>query len=175
MITFSTAKGAACEVAGSKFSFLVFPADIVADRWCLLSHPKEENIKQVVSWPGEYDFGGMIMRGIGQQDGRQVSYSCELEGVRFAFIDAPVLDWSDSDLQLLGDIDVLVLVADDAKKITALVEAVDPRVVLLIPSGACPIAAVTKALGSTVQSVTAYKVKAGSLPAEARQVVVLEE
>ncbi len=175
MITFSSQAGAACAVAGSSLSFLVFPTQTPEDTFCLLDHPKEELEAKVISWPGEYDFGGMILKAIGQQDGRQVSYSCELERVRIAFVGAPVMEWSDGDIQALGDIDVLVIAADDPKKVTALVEAVDPRIVILFPVEGGQIGAVAKACGSAAEAVTEFKVKPGSLPTETRQVVVLGE
>lgn len=173
MIIFSAIPGAACEVSTGSFSFFVFPDKIMKDEWCLLSHPEEELQKKVVSWPGEYDFGGIIMRGVGQEQGRQVSYTCETDGVRFAFIDSPLLEWSDSEIEGLGGIDVLVIAADDAKKATKIIEDVDPRVVLLIPTKDGDLAAVSKAVGAKPESVTEYKVKPGSMPSEAREVVVL--
>lgn len=173
MITFSAIKDAACAVKGDKLSFIVFPAKDVKDQWVIKSHPEEDMKPKVVCWPGEYDFGGMIMRGVGQQDGRQVSYTCEYEGVRFAFVDTPVMDWTDSDIEGLGDIGILVVAADDPKKISALVEAVDPRVVILFSVEDGNTAAVAKALGSAAESVSEYKVKSGNLPNETRQVVIL--
>lgn len=157
-------------------TFDVFPAKLGKDTWSLLSHPEEEmSGKKAVSWPGEYDFAGVTMRGVGQKDGGQVSYVCHSGGLRAAFIDEPVLDWSDSDVEKLGDIDVLVVAADNPKKVTPLIEAVDPRVVILFETKDGDLAGVTKACGAgSVQAVDEFKVKPGSLPQDSRQVVVLK-
>jgi hypothetical protein len=72
--------------------------------------------------------------------------------------------------------DVLVIAADDAKKVLALVEAVDPRVVLLFQVKGGDLGGVAKACGqASVAPVAEFKVKPGSLPQDARQVVVLGE
>ncbi len=139
----------------------------------MLDHPEETLRPNVVSWPGEYDFGGMTVRGIGQEAGKQVSYTCQLEGVRFAFIGSPVLDWQDAEIEALGDIDILVVAADEPKKVNKLVEDVDPRIVILYETKGGNTAAVAKAIGAAAQTLSEYKVKAGSLPSESRQIVIL--
>lgn len=175
MITFSVKVGSACSVATSSTSFDVFPSKVEKDTWTFQSHPEEErNNKKVVSWPGEYDFAGISVRGVGQEGGRQVSYVCHVESVRIAFVDGPILDWTDADIQKIGEIDVLVVAADAPKKVLALVEAVDPRVIILTETKNGDLAGCAKACGMTkVESVAEYKVKAGSLPQDSRQVVVL--
>lgn len=157
-----------------KLAVDVFPAKI-GSNLCLLSHPEEEAKEKVISWPGEYDFEGMTLKGVGQLEGKQVSYTGFYEGVRVAFIDAPVQSWSDSEMQALGAVDVLVIAADDPKKVQAIVEEVDPRVVLLFKTKDGDLAGVAKALGvKDIQPVDEFKAKSGSLPADARQVMVLK-
>lgn len=175
MLTFTPKKGAACTVEIDSATFDVFPAEAPKDGWALLSHPEEEmKSKQVVSWPGEYDFAGISIRAVGQDLGRQVSYSCNMEGVKVAFIDTPVLEWPDADLAKMGDVDILVIAADDPKKVTALTEAVDPRVIILFSVKDGDLAGVAKACGmASVQTVDEFKVKQGALPQDNRQVVVL--
>ena len=175
MITFSTKKGAACCVATTAMTFDVFPEVSTKDSWTLLSHPEEElTDKKVVSWPGEYDFSGISVRGIGQEGGKQISYVCTTENVRIGFIDGPILDWTDIDIQHLGEVDVLVVAADNAKKVVTLVEAVDPRVVILFETKDGDLSGTAKACGTAqIQKVDEFKVKAGSLPQDSRQVVVL--
>lgn len=174
-MTFSSKAGAACSVSSASVMFDVFPAVPSKDVWSLLSHPQEElTDRKVVSWPGEYDFAGMTVRGIGQEDGRQISYVCHSENVRCAFIDGPILEWTDTDIERLGDIDVLVIAADSPKKVLTLVEAVDPRVILLFKVKNGDLASTAKACGvARVEPVSEFKVKPGSLPQDSRQVVVL--
>lgn len=175
MLTFTPKKGAACTVEIESVTFDVFPAEAPKEGWALLSHPEEEmKSKQVVSWPGEYDFAGISIRAVGQDLGRQVSYSCNMEGVKVMFVDTPVLAWTDTDLEKVGDVDVLVVAADDAKKVQALVEAVDPRVIILSSVKGGDLAGVAKACGlASVQTVDKFTVKHGALPQDNRQVVVL--
>lgn len=159
----------------SSATFHVFPKKAEKEMWTLLSHPEEalEN-KKWVSWPGEYDFSGVTMRAIGQEQGKQVSYHAAGEGIRMAFIDSPVLAWNDSEIEKLGDIDVLVVAADDPKKVMALVEAVDPRVIVLFETEKGDLAGVAKVCGvASVAAVDEFKVKPSTLPTDSRQVVVL--
>ncbi len=175
MITFSAKTGSACIVTTSAVTFDVFPSKPEKDLWTFLSHPEEERAnKKIVSWPGEYDFAGISIRGVGQEAGRQVSYVCHTENIRMAFIDSPVLDWTDTDIEKIGEIDVLIVAADNPKKVLALVEAIDPRVIILSEAKDGDLAGTAKACGMTnIEPVAEYKVKAGSLPQDNRQVIVL--
>lgn len=175
MITFSAKKGAACSVSTGVISFDVFPEKPMKDSWTLLSHPEEElTEKKVMSWPGEYDVSGISVKGVGQEGGRQISYVCTTENVRIGFIDGPILDWTDTDIQHLGEVDVLCIAADNPKKVMTLVENIDPRVVILFETEKGDLAGVAKVCGAaSVQKVSEFKVKAGSLPQDSRQVVVL--
>ncbi len=176
MIIFSSSDNAACTVKTDTAAFDVFPVKIPKDTWCLLSQPEEEfTNKKAVSWPGEYDFEGVTVRAVGQQQGKQVSYACHTENIRIAFVDTPVLDWTDIEIEKLGDVDVLVVAADNPKKITPLIETVDPRIIILFEVKGGDLAGTTKACGaSTVESVSEFKVKPSSLPSDSRQVVVLK-
>lgn len=176
MITFSASDGSACSVKTDAATFDVFPAKIPKDTWCLLSHPEEDfTNKKAVSWPGEYDFGGVTVRAVGQEAGKQVSYACHTENIRVAFVDAPVLEWTDTEIEKLGDVDVLVIAADNPKKITALIESVDPRIIILFEVKGGDLAGAAKACGAAgVASVSEFKVKPSTLPSDSRQVVVLK-
>jgi hypothetical protein len=174
MITLSTLpSGCRADVSGSKFD--VFPAKIEKDMWTLALHPEEElKNEKVISWPGEYDFGGISVRAIGQEDGKQVSYACGAEHVNLAFVGAPVLPWSDSEVEKLGDIDVLIVSADNAKKVQDVVESVDPRMVILLETEDGDLAGCMKACGKADAETTKdVKIKKSSLPQDSREVLVL--
>ncbi len=175
MMTFLASPGTACSVKTEQTTFDVFPETVPKDTWCLLSHPEENlNNKKALSWPGEYDFAGITVRAVGQEDGKQVTYACATGGIRAAFVDTPVLDWTDAQLEKLGDVDVLVIAADNPKKVTALVEAVDPRIVILFETKTGDLAGVAKACGlATFEPVSELKAKPSTLPTDSRQVVVL--
>ena len=174
MITVAATTGAACTVTSPQCTFTVFPAKPLDGQWCLMSHPLEELKDKQLSWPGEYDFGDVTVRAIGQQDGRQVSFGGTVDGLRCAFIGSPLLEWSDAELESLGDIDILLIAAEHPKRVLAIVESVDPRVVILYKTSGGDLPGTTKALGlSAVEAVSEFKVKPGTLPTDSRQVVVL--
>ncbi len=176
MVTISSSPKAACVVDGTGVSIDVFPATPAAGRWSLLSHPQEETTDpKIISWPGEYDFNAVTLKAVGQEGGKEVSYTSAIDMIRIAFVDGPVVDWSDTDIEQLGDIDVLVVAADNQKKVQALVESVDPRIVVLFKIKDGDMAGVAKALGvKDMQPVEELKLKPGSLPTDARQVVILK-
>lgn len=174
MVTFTPHVGGV-RVESSTGIFDVFPTKVEKDVWTLQSHPEEtlEN-KKLVSWPGEYDFQSVTLRAIGQEQGKQVSFNAVTEGIRMAFIDAPILDWSDAEIERLGDIDVLVIAGDNPKKITPLIESVDPRVIILFETKDGDLSGSAKACGqSSVSPIGEFKVKPSTLPQDSRQVVVL--
>lgn len=174
MITLSSIAGACrVDVSGSKFD--VFPEKIEKNTWTLLAHPEEElTNEKVISWPGEYDFAGVSFRAIGQEEGKQVSFVCDAENVTIAFVAAPVLEWTDAQVERLGDVDVLVVAADNAKKVQDLVEDVDPRMVILIETDKGDLAGCMKGCGKAeAETVKDVKIKKSSLPQDTREVVVL--
>jgi len=128
--------------------------------------------KGMISWPGEYNMSGISVRGIGHEDGKQVSYVADPDHVRCAFLSDPVKDWTDKQIEAVGDIDVLVLPAADPKVTQKLVDEFDPRVLILLPGkDKEALKAVEKVIG-VKERVSEYKIK-GTLPAEGREVVVL--
>ncbi len=176
MITFSSLGSGSFKVAGTPKSLVVFPKDAakaIDDSVIVLaSTPQEQSKGGVVSWPGEYNVAGVSIKGIGHGDGQQVSYVVDCDGARCAFLSAPLVDWTDKQMEFVGDIDVLVIPTTDAKLVQKLVDEFDPRVLILLPAGNKDAhAAVMKSIGAK-ETVTEYKLKS-SLPAEGRESVVL--
>ncbi len=176
MLIFTSLGGQSLQCKAGAKTLLVFPegargaADIT-----LLSAPEEQPKAGTISWPGEYELGGITIRGIGHDEGRQVSYMVEAEGVRCAFLASPLHDWSDHQLELLGGIDILALPADDVKLVQKLVDEIDPRVLLPLPTRDGKlfeeVLRVCGAVGK--EPLEEYKIK-GALPAEGREVVLLK-
>ncbi len=110
MLTFSALPGSACKLSGSGFSLAVFGDEKSGSKGALLlkSKPDEEEKEGVISWPGEYNVMGVSIKGIGQKEGQQVSYVVDADDVRALFLSDPVEDWSDDDIETVGDADVLV-------------------------------------------------------------------
>ena len=133
MLAFRSMSGGLVCGGGPK-SFAVFPHSAVEADISLLPIPQEEPVGQCISWPGEYDKAGIAIRGIGQSEGQQVSYVVHFPDVRCAFISSPLLEWSETNVSQLGTVDLLVLPAENAKVVQKLLEAVDPRLLFLVPS-----------------------------------------
>ena len=176
MITFSSIKGAAVRCEWGDKTIVVFPEkkEKADDLITFLSSPEESPQKGIISWPGEYDIQDIAIRGIGHEDGAQVSFVIELDGVRCGFLSAPLVEWSDYELELLGDIDVLVIPANNPKKVQKLVDEIDPRILIPVQNGdAEAFDEILNVCGAKGQEeVTEHKVK--GLPMEGREVVVLK-
>lgn len=165
-----TPEGLLC--SGGPKSLAIFPQGAAAADASLLSVPEEEPLEQHISWPGEYDIAGMAIRGIGQNEGQQVSYVVSLPDTRCAFISSPLGEWSEETLAQLGNVDLLVLPGENAKVVQKILDTVDPRLLFLLPSKDGIDREVLKVCGAEgKEHVTEYKLK-GALPVEGREVVV---
>lgn len=174
MLTFSALSPSSFRLAGGQTPVTVFPEGVAKgkDGIALHSVPAESEIQGVLSWPGEYNLGGVSVKGIGHDDGKQVSYVADVDGVRCLFLSAPVKDWTDKQIEAVGDIAVLVLPATDAKLTQKLVDEFDPRVLVILPgTEKGTLSALEKVIG-VKERTSEYKLK-GTLPAEGREVVVL--
>lgn len=141
----------------------------------LLAAPEDEVKKGVISWPGEYDVGGLAVRGIGHEEGKKVSFVIDNGTVRIAFISTPLHDWEDHNLELLGDIDILCLPADDAKIAQKFIDEVDPRVLIPLPTkDEATFTELLKAIGAQDKEIEKEYKQKGGLPAEGREVVILK-
>lgn len=175
MITITSLGGASlqCEIDGT--SVVAFPSKDAKGDITLLGSPEEDVKAGVVSWPGEYDIGGIAIRGIGHDEGQRVSFAVDTGKVRIAFLSTPLHDWSDHDLELLGNVDILCLPADDSKLAQKLIDEVDPRILVPLPTkDEATFQEVLKAAGAQDKEIEKeYKLK-GGLPAEGREVVILK-
>lgn len=178
MATITSLGGLTLQCTFGKTDFIIFPAlqgkAGPEGTVTLFSHPDEDPAARTISWPGEYDFNGIYVRGLGHEDGRQVSYVISADDVSCLFLSSPLHSLSDTELEWVGDIDVLILPIDDVKIVQHLLDVVDPRV--LIPLATKEDKAfqeVLKICGAVgKEAVDEYKVK--GLPAEGREVVLLK-
>ena len=160
----------------------MFPAEAAkkpasGKNYVLLSAPVEDDRAWVVSWPGEYEYGGTAIRGIGQMDGKQLSYVVIADGLRCGFLSSPLREWTAEEIELLGDLDVLVIPADDVKLVQKIVEEVDPPVVIpLSTKDDRTFQEVLRACGAKETApVQEVKLKKSGLPVDSRVVYVLEK
>ena len=173
MLTFTPLGGSATRCKGSERGISAFADKPESGDLLLMSTPEETPADEAISWPGEYDVSGIAIRGVGHNEGQQVSYLATIDGTRCAFVSSPMHEWTDQEIESLGDVDVLVVPAEDGKKVQTIIDEVDPRVVILIPGKGGKIDNdAVKACGAQGKAhVSEHKVK--GLPAEGREVVVL--
>jgi hypothetical protein len=151
------------------------PKKLPEKTYCLLPTPEKTSSSACISWPGEYDYGGLAIRGLGKGD--QVSYIVTSEGLRCGFLSSPIGKWEEQEIETLGDLDVLVLPSDDPKAVQHIVEEVDPPVVIpLRGKDAKAYQEVLKICGAKdSEPVKEVKLKKSGLPTDTRVVYVLEE
>jgi hypothetical protein len=178
MVKIQSKGGKTISLESSQGSLLLFPEGKVKasdSTRVLLDAPDDSANGNTVSWPGEYDYGGVSIRGIGQKEGTQISYVVTTESIRCGFLSSPVGEWSEADMQILGDLDVLVVPADDVKLVQKIVEEVDPPVIIPLKSKDEKIfkEVVAACGGKDVETVKEVKLKKSTLPTESREVYVL--
>lgn len=175
MLTFTHLKGSSIRIVGGGMPVVSFPETPVDGCINLLPSPQEFPSREQLSWPGEYDVAGVTVRGIGQQEGQKVSYIVEVENIRIAFPVSPLVAWDDADIEKMGEVHVLVLPAEDPKLCQALLDELDPRILIVVPSADGTLHPdVLKACGAAdKEHVSEYKQK-GGLPQEGREVVVFD-
>ena len=176
MITVTLESPSSVRLDTGKQSVVVFPVkqEKSSALLTLFAVPEEVPSEGTISWPGEYDIDGIAIRGIGHDEGGHVSYVLEVDGVRYAFLYSPLHDWNDHELELLGDVDVLVLPCDDLKLAQKLVDEIDPRMLIPVKGlGEDHLDDVLNAVGAKGKEVEKeHKIK--GLPSEGREVVVLK-
>lgn len=171
MLTFTALGPSSVRITNGSAAVTAY-ADKPAQSGDMLIHsvPEEVPAPQVICWPGEYDVGGVTLRGIGHDEGRQTSFLVVMDGIRCALPSTPIKEWSDAELQQMGDVDVVVVPSAEPKILQSLVDELDPRALVIL--SADDNAELLRALGAQdKEPVTEYKLK--SLPQEGREVVVL--
>lgn len=173
MLTFTHLSGSSVRLAGGDMPVVSYPGKAVSGSINLFASPQENPNRELLSWPGEYNIAGVTVRGIGQLEGQKVSYAVEIDNIRVAFPSAPLEPWEDIDIEHMGEVQVMVLPADDLKICQKLIDDIDPRVLILVPGADGSLNPdVLKAAGAmNNEHVSEYKLK-GSLPQEGREVVV---
>ncbi len=173
MLTLSHLGGSSVRITGGPKVVSVFPEKPNTSDINLLPSPEEDLKEGVVSWPGEYDYAGITVRGIGQVEGQQISYLVDVDGTRCAFPSVPLQEWKDEDIERLGDVHILVLPGENSKVSQKLLEDVDPRMLVLVPGANGKIdPEVLKACGAQGKEVVTEIKAKGSFSAEGREVIV---
>ena len=142
----------------------------------LFDTPKESDSANELSWPGEYDYNGISIRAMGKGDTDQIQYIVSVEDMRCGIMNSPLPEFTEAEEGLIGDLDILVIPAEDAKKVQKIIEDIDPRVV--IPVRAKDEKAyrdvVAACGGKDLEEVKEVKLKKSTLPTDTREVYVLK-
>ena len=175
MLIFSPLPGPGCALNTGSVTLNIFAKDRKPGdgkkTLALFSSPNEEEMLGVISWPGEYNELGVSIRGIGHKEGQQVSYLIDSDDARILFVSEPLEEWPEFDIEIAGDADVLVAPVTDSKFLQKLIDEIDPRVLILLPSkGGTD--SIMKSLGAKGDTVKEFKLK--GLSADVREVVVLD-
>ncbi len=149
---------------------------------------------RVFDWPGEYETNGIHFKGIavttarGDSDKKKLSniFKIHFKGIKVGHLGGSGLQLTDEDLETLGDVDVLFVPVgggSDAKKIKAIVEEIEPR--LIIPmryadeKGEVDQAALNAFLADMgspgIEALDEFKFKKSELPDGNSKVVVLNK
>ena len=179
MLTFTSLGGATVRMQTRKQALTVLAENGIKPaegELVLRSTPQEQPEDRIISWPGEYDMCGVSIQGIGQKEGAAVSYTIDAAGMRCAFLHSPLMEWTGEQIEQLGDVDILFIPSDSPKIMQKLIDEIDPRILVVLNTGGVEkYAEALKVCGATgKEPVKLLEVKAGSLPQEGREVVVLE-
>jgi len=154
-----------------------------------------ENVKKVISGPGEYEIEGISIVGLptfhddkkGEERGRNTIYVYELEGLTLLHLGDLGHKLSEDTLNLLGEIDVLMIPVGgyytiDAKLASEIVHSIEPRITIPmhynVPGR--PENPLTdeklfiNEMGLTVRQEKRLSLKAGAFPEDTQEIVVLE-
>jgi L-ascorbate metabolism protein UlaG (beta-lactamase superfamily) len=114
------------------------------------SHDNHSNLKSVsgtpflIEGPGEYEIKGVFIRGIlafhdnsqGEERGQNTIYTIETEGIHLCHLgDIGQKELTDSQLQELGEIDILIIPVGgvytiNSKEASTIISQIEPRIVI---------------------------------------------
>ncbi|MBN1495030.1 MBL fold metallo-hydrolase [Candidatus Peregrinibacteria bacterium] len=149
-----------------------------------------EKAEKIFNWPGEYEVNGAAIIGIptytNQKEegdtakGRIVIYSMMIDDIRLCHLGLLGDELDDETLSKIGDVDILMIpIAGthclDPKKAHAVIEAIEPRVVIPMNYKDEQIAAMLKEMGiSEPKRLEIFDVKSKSqLPEETTDFIIL--
>tara|TARA_A100001037_G_C15041857_1_gene585879 strand:- start:369 stop:980 length:612 start_codon:yes stop_codon:yes gene_type:complete len=162
---------------------------------CLYYQEKKElrsnSDYNLFSGPGEYESGGIALRGI-PTAGTTVNsekiintiYNVELEGMQTAFFGRPSSKFTDNVIRELGKVDILIIPSNDqildSDQIAYAVREIEPKLVILSNHGESGVISnnvknLVSELGTQIDIPVNKLNVAKSNLTESRQVIVLEE
>ncbi len=85
-----------------------------------------------LSWPGEYEFGGTAAQ-LFELHNKSLGVKLLTEDVRVVFLPALDKELTENDMEILGNVDVLVLEVNEVKPaLKKMVEEIDPKAVIVV-------------------------------------------
>jgi len=149
----------------------------------------------IIDRPGEYEFKGMFVTGIGcyhdkeegSKLGKSTMYKIESEDICVLHCGDLATTLSEAQLEKIGEVDVLLIPVGgkytlDAKDAADVVRQIDPRIVIpmhyKVPGLNIDIAGVEafcKEMGSNGEKMTKFKFQKKDLPSEEIKLIILEK
>ena len=157
--------------------------------------PAENGDLIVIERPGEYEARKVFVQGIGcyrdkkegAELGKSVIYKINLSGVNILHLGGLGTQLSDSQLELIEDVDILLLPIGganslDAKSAAAIVRKVEPRIVIPMQYNLPGLKLklddldkFKKEMGGSIETLPKLKVSKKDLPVEQIKVIVLDK
>ncbi len=140
-----------------------------------------EGEKQIFSWPGEYESGGIHVRGIHSADAsgkENIIYTYTVNGTHFCHLGNLGTKLDEEQSEKIGDIDILFVPADgkslDPKTAKSVIEEIEPRVIIPVTGEGSP-AAFLKEIGGKAEEEESFKVTKAAMPDDATRIIMLSE
>ena len=138
---------------------------------------KIEGAPRIFDWPGEYEASGVLVMAI-DCGGKRI-FHIEMEGIRFLHLGTLNTQLTESMIEQLGEVDVLLIPvgggdALDAKGAHEVIEQIEPRIVIPMGYQSGGVEPFLKEIGAHMEPQDKFVIKGrGSLPEETTQFVVL--
>lgn len=139
-------------------------------------YPEDKRCPFVVSHAGEFEVRGVAVTGVHAplKDGSaHTVYRIDVESMGIGFLGALDRALTDKEVELLGNIDVLIVPAESATLASENVAKVEPR--LVIPSYAEDTSAICRELSCPVENMPKLKLVRSMLPEEDMKIITMSK
>lgn len=114
---------------------VINPPNRAAAGQIVLHSRRQNDWRQLVDGPGEYEIAGVMIGTIetGKGDAAALTHAIDIGGINVVHVGSPFPELLPQDIATLGAVDILLLSVEDLRAAEAVVRDLEPRVV--IPSG----------------------------------------
>jgi L-ascorbate metabolism protein UlaG (beta-lactamase superfamily) len=136
---------------------------------------------KIISWPGEYEVSGIVIVGKKVKNKNLSFYRFTIDEINIAFLNGIQEELDDEELNMLGEIDILVLAIGNTdfniKKVHDIFEDIEPRILIPFAYTDQSLSELNKEFGnsSSSQKIQQFEITKETLPVDNSQIVILEE